>query len=320
MAESMEGQSAAGSNTPAWYERATVRTSPRILVPQQADADDIFPRTRQPLVDHPIVQALGTNAIRYLLCQSAYHYMYQIRRVETKFIIDCALKIANKEIHPAATDEARLDALTVVIDEAFHAHVALDFSIQLEFATQIDPIAVPSTAGGLDAFHRYTAKLSKEAQPMFELVAVCLAEHLITKDLASIGKERNAMQSFTQVMVDHVADEGRHAGYFARLVMEAWACEVDSVRSEIGRILPDYLDDFLAFDRGRTFDRQLLGGLGLDREEIENVLKDTDDAYVSGSIDHIAKTKLNLVKLLDRMGVLDHGTQRTSFAANQLLA
>lgn len=299
-----------------WYANATVRNSPRIIVPDSAADEYIYPRTRQPVSEHPKVIALGHQAVNYVLAQSTYKYMYEIGLLETKYVIDCGLKIVNDQIMPGAASEIdKLDALTIVIDEGYHAHVALDFIIQMKNKVGIAPLQVPQTNGNLDAVGRAFALLPEQAHRDFELLSVCLAEHTLTKDLLSIGKEKDATRTFTQVMTDHVSDEGRHATYFANMVKRNWLAMSEENRVLIGQMLPAYLDDYLAGDEDREFDRLVLNACGLSREDVEEVLRDTSAGYYEAMHGYIHSTKINLINLLRRMGVLNHAPTQAAFDA-----
>lgn len=297
-----------------WYGAATVRNAPRIIVPDSAANEYIFPRSRQLMSEHPLVTARGHKTVNYVLAQSTYKYMYEIGLLETKFVIDCGLKIVNNEIMPGAVTEMdKLDALTIVIDEGYHAHVALDFIIQMKDKTGISPLSIPHTNGNLDAVGRAFATLPKSMHNDFELISVCLAEHTLTKDLLSIGKEKDATKTFTQVMTDHVSDEGRHANYFATLMKRHWLEMPEQTRVAIGAMLPAYLDDYLAGDEERTFDRSVLAAAGLSEVETDQVIQDTNPAYLESMNGYIEVTRANLVKLLRRTGVLDHAPTQAAF-------
>lgn len=302
-------------NVERWYSTATVRNAARIMVPRSDQGEFIFPRSRQLLADHPLVTALGNDSIGYVLAQSAYKYMYEIGLLETKYVIDCGLNIVNNKI-PGANDDEKREALTIVIDEGYHAYVALDFIIQMKSMTGVEPVEVPETNGNLDAVQRALEILPTQIHYDFQLLSVCLAEHTLTKDLLSIGREKEATQTFTQVMTDHVSDEGRHANYFAKLTKTHWARLPESTRVTIGAMLPNYLDDYLAGDEERRFDRKLLAAIDLTKAQIETVIADTNPEYLAKMNDYITKTKANLVKLLQRTGVLDHEPTRAAFIAH----
>jgi hypothetical protein len=295
-----------------WYRDATVRSAARIIVPPPASGEHIFPRSRQPIVDHPLVLARGEEAQSFILMQSAFKYMYEIGLLETRYVIDCGLNIVNNKI-PHVTNAEKLDALAVVIDEGYHAHVALDFIIQMESACGVKAIEVPQTNGNLDAVDRALRILPPETHYDFQLLSVCLAEHTLTKDLLSVGREKDTTRSFTQAMTDHVADEGRHAKYFADMVKAHWPRFPEETKRAIGMMLPDYLDDYLDDDMLRAFDRKVLLAAGLSPEETDRVVGETDGRYQENARTYILKTKANLVRLLERIGVMDHEATRASF-------
>jgi hypothetical protein len=295
-----------------WYANATVRQSPRIIVPDDSKGEYLFPKSRQILSDHPLVAAKGVEVVNYVLAQSAYQYMYEIGLLETRFVIDCGLNIVNNVIE-GATESEKLDALTIVIDEGYHAHVALDFIIQMKSVTGINPIEVPDTNGNLSAVHRAMERLPNDVRNDFQLISVTIAEHTLTKDLISIGKEKDATRTFTQVMTDHVSDEGRHANYFARLMAAHWDRMPEEHRVTIGTMLPAYLDDYLAGDENRDFDRKILEAAGLSDTDIDKVISETNSQYLENLRSYIAVTKKNLVRLLKRMGVLDHQPTQSAF-------
>lgn len=295
-----------------WYSTATVRNSARIVVPPSASEEFVFPRSRQLIVDHPDIIALGRAAQNFILTQSAYKYMYEIGLLETRYVIDCALNIVNNKI-TGATDHDKREALTIVMDEGYHAYVALDFIIQLKAASGIEPIEVPQTNGNLDAVRRMMQALPEAFHYDFQLISVCLAEHTLTKDLLSIGKEKDATRSFTQVMTDHVSDEGRHANYFAQMMKAHWARLEEPAKSAIGVRLPAYLDDYLAFDEKRGFDRKVLAAVGLSQSGIERVIEESQVKFLANANAYVATTKANLVRLLGRAGILQHPATRDAF-------
>jgi hypothetical protein len=295
-----------------WYSAATVRHAERIMVPRPTDDEFIFPKSRQIVVEHPIVLGKGNAVVGWILAQSAYKYMYEIGLLETKYVIDCGLNIVNGKL-PHANDLEKREALAVVIDEGYHAYVALDFIMQMKQNTGIAPLRVPTTNRNLDAVRRALDVLPAETHGDFQLLSVCLAEHTLTKDLLSIGKEKDTTRSFTQAMTDHVADEGRHANYFARMLKRHWPLYPESSRESIAALLPGYLDDYLAGDADREFDRAVLQAAGLSIEEAAAVLTDTHARYLANMNGYIDVTKTNLVRLLERTEVMQHPAVRKAF-------
>jgi hypothetical protein len=222
------------------------------------------------------------------------------------------LMLINGEIG-AASEPDKLEALAVVIDEGYHAYVALDFIMQIKESTGIEPIEVPYENENLKAVRKYSAMMEGETQADFYLIACTIAEHTLTKDLLSVGRERGATESFSQVMKDHVSDEGRHASYFARMMRHHWKNMSEKSREKIGQVLPAYLCEYLSYDKERMFERKILLQCGLDDTEVNTVLGETYEQYIDKSESYINTTLKNIVALLKRCDVLEHDPTQTSF-------
>lgn len=308
------------ANISKWYGAATVRNAPRIMVPlEDKEGQFIYPKSRQNVVTHELVKAKGDSTIAYILAQSAYRYMFEIGLLETKFVTDCSLKIVNNEIFNSKGSE-KLEALAVVIDEGYHAYVALDFVMQMKQQTGLDPVEIPSMNGNLKAVNGVLDTIPTEFRNDFYLISCTIAEHTLTKDLLSVGREKDATESFTQVMADHVSDEGRHAGYFARMMKMHWANNMtEQSKDYIGSMLPEYLDEYLAYDKDRGFEENVLRMCDFTEAEVQQILKDTEAEYLEASENYIEVTKAIIVKLLKRSGFFDHANTKQIFNQAGLL-
>lgn len=295
-----------------WYASATVKNSQRHYVPLDAKNEYVYPTSKVIISTHPLLEAKGDEVVKYAIAQMAYNYMYGIGLLETRFVIDCGLNIANNLI-TGFSEADKLAALRIVIDEGYHAHVALDYILQMKEITGIEPLMVPDTNGNLIAVNKAFEILPKEIHYDFQLIAVTLAEHTLTKDMISIGRDKEMSKTFSSVLTDHVSDEGVHAHYFARLMKEHWARLNDHTKDIISEMLPDYLDDYLAYDYHREFERNVLKNCGLNEIEIEKVINDTNPIFFSKSEDYFVTTKNNLISLLKRSGFFDHENLKKSF-------
>lgn len=104
-----------------------------------------FPLERLPLCLHPQVAALGEQALRYIQVQTLYQYLHGIANIELDIINDSSYKLYKNAVGVDFPLEMRLDALTVVVDESYHALVALDLINQVEQMTSIAPLPMPKT-------------------------------------------------------------------------------------------------------------------------------------------------------------------------------
>lgn len=303
----------------SWYGQATVRYTPRIMVPDYAGDELIYPVERSVVAGHPLVEAKGKSVVSYVLTQSAYQFLFGVGLLETKFVIQCSLNLLHGRIGEPS-DLEKLQALTVVVDEAYHAQVALDYIIQMKSKSGIDPLVVPETNRKLDATQRVYDALPPELHMDFQLLAVTLAESVLTNEIANLGRENGLAKTFITVMTDHVKDEGRHSKYFAKLMTSRWAQLSPDVQLRFGAMLPDYLDDFLAMDMGRPMDRKVLKACGLDGQEIEKVISDTRQRVEADHEEQSYRTKVRLFKLLRQIGVLDHQQNRLAFTTRTYAA
>ena len=200
-----------------WDKYASIRSKPRRFI--SIDLDEYyFPISRQPLCIHPLIVKLGDQAIRFILIQSVYKFMHEIAMLETEMVNSAACKVANNRLSYKFPKDVCHDALTVIIDEAYHAFVAIDFMRQVEDKTKIKPITMPDESPNTNAIKLVNKYLSSNLHDDFELIAVCISEHTLTKELINIGKESTELRSFSNVMVDHVQDEGRHAAIFNQIL------------------------------------------------------------------------------------------------------
>jgi|GEM_PF-2786694 len=300
------------NNIKHWYRRATVRTTDRVVVPNLNSDEYIFPPSRQPLVKHPLVISKGKETVSFILAQSAFQYMYEIGLLETRFVIDCSLNIVNNVIE-GFSDVTKREALAIVIDEGYHAYVALDFIMQMKEQNSVMPIEIPQSNGNLDAVNNAYKTLRPEIHNHFQLISVTLAEHTLTNDLLAIGSEKEATQTFNQVMTDHVADEGRHANFFMTATTNYWVKLPDNVKDEIGEFLPGYIDEYLKGDEERDFDRKVLLASGFTESETEQIIDETHDAYMDKMNGYIKKTTLQLVDAIEKMGLFKHEKTKQAF-------
>ncbi|HEF5155338.1 N-oxygenase [Burkholderia multivorans] len=298
----------------AWYEKATVRYTPRIIVPDYTTDALIYPTALSIICEHPLVVARGKEIRSFILTQSAYRFLYGVGLLETKFVIQCSLDLVHDRIFPV-DDVERLQALTVIIDEGYHAHVALDYIVQMRAKSGIAPLSVPQTNRKLDATARVYATLPPELRMDFQLLAVTLAENVLTNEIATMGREKELTKSYITLMTDHVMDEGRHSNYFNDLMRKRWAQLDATVQSTFGTLLPAFLDDFLGIDPHRAFEREMLGACGFPSGDVQRILDDTQETYSGNHAAVSTRTKARLFRLAKTFGILNRDDVRDAFAA-----
>lgn len=290
--------------TDTWYGKATVRHTPRICVPHYSTADQIYPAERVIICDHPLVQARGLDTRSYILTQTAYQFLFGIANVETRFVINCALDIVHKHSEGINVYD-KLQALTILIDEGYHAQVALDYVTQVRNQSGIAPLKEPDSNRMIDATQRVYKKIPEELKTDFQLLAITLAENILTEEIAKVSRDTELEETFVRVMREHVSDEGRHAHYFVNLMKKRWRFLPRETQLLFGRLLPDYLDDFVGADTSRAFERELLTACNFSIEDIDCIIFDTNPRYLAGYNTFSDKTKGKLYRLLKHIGVFE---------------
>lgn len=307
------------SNTPQyssveqWYKSATVTNRPRRILNEIKSGETLFPFSRQPLVIHPIIIDKGQSAIDYILIQTAYRYMYEIATLETETVNSAALKIATNKHKFSFSENQCQQAMSIIVDEAYHAYVALDFIQQVKQKTSIEPVFLPKD----NAVQRVLNKQknispNEEYYNLLELVTVCLSEHVLTKDLVYIKKESNTCAFFNEIMQDHLVDEIRHANYFEQILKFVWNKIDKKTKETVAEYLPILINDYINIVPQKQYEEVLLRKIGLNKKEIEEIIYDT----------HIEKDKnsdlnvINFISVLKKTDILDHNYVNKMFSLN----
>jgi len=299
-----------------WDRRATVRSRPRRRPRGEAASGDYYPVMRQPLTIHPEVTALGEQARTFALVQSVYKYMNDVALTETEVVSAAAIGIANGRLGPGLSEEMRQIALTVVVDEAYHALVARDFIIAVQASTGIVPLPPPADTELSRALSATLAELPVALHNDFRLLAVCIAENTLTQEIVELSREGELATAFVEALADHLADEAQHAVYFQKVLAAAWAELDEARRRPLGQALPDFIGRYLNIEIQSAYDAAILRALGLSQSRIEPLLQEIHGGFVLGPSHPMVA---NILRLLERTGVQGHEPTRRALIAHSLL-
>lgn len=284
-----------------WEKKSTVRTRSRVIFNCKEEGH-IYPLTRQPICLHPDIEALGTDALNYLLIQSFYKFCYDIAMIETRFTNYGILLIINNILPLKFTAEQKLDLFTVMVDEAYHAYVAYDSQLQIERHFGIKPLSMPLEIQIELAMNAVKYKLPSEYRDLFFVIAVCLAENTITKDIHSMINHSETHPFFQQIIKDHYADEAKHAGIFFNILTFIWKNIESDAKRHIAQVLPEFLKIYLGLQTQTAFDKNVIISLGLDENVAEQIIQDTYGSFEVTSYHPMLK---NILTILDKANVID---------------
>lgn len=302
-----------------WDRKSSIRSRPRRLLANDQKTQYFFPLSRQPIAIHPLIKQLGPDAISFILAQTSYKFMYDIAILETELVNNGALIVANDHLNMGFPAALRQDALSIIIDEAYHAYVAIDFINQIEEVTGIQRLETPTETTVTRAVKIIKKSLPEDLHKLFELIAVCISEHVLTKDLISIGKDKNTGEFFQLVMADHVLDEGRHASIFAYVFDFIWKKMTVYQKDSIGVMLPEFLKEYLKQDLQKNYDKKILIALGFSSEKIDTILKDSYINACTVGLNNNNPVVANLIALLQRVHVFDHSKTKMAFETYNLI-
>jgi hypothetical protein len=243
----------------AWESRATIRTRPRRML--ENDDKLIYPLSRQPLVLSETFLRQCPEQRDFALVQTLYKFINDVVIFETEIVDKTARSIAKNRFSIEFPFPCRYDAMTVVVDEDYHALVAMDFMQQTIAMTGITPIELPDEIELSRAIPVAVALAPEHLRSAVELICVAIAENTVTGDVAAFAKDDTVKQSIKGLMADHLLDEGRHSGFWARLVRIYWHAASAEDRQCIAQILPVFIAHYLTNDIQKSFDFRLIDAL-----------------------------------------------------------
>ncbi|MCL6309657.1 diiron oxygenase [Pseudomonas syringae] len=285
----------------AWEGRATIRTRPRRMV--ENDDKLIYPLSRQPLVLSDTFTRECAHLRDYALVQSLYKFINDVVIFETEIVDRTARSIAKDHFTIRFPFACRYDAMTVVVDEDYHALVAMDFMQQTIALTGIEPIPLPDEIELSRAIPAALTLAPEHLRSAVELICVAIAENTVTNDVAAFAKDESVKQSVKGLMADHLLDEGRHSGFWARLVRIYWHTASQQDRESIARIMPVFIAQYLTNDIQSGFDFTLIDHLQVP-DTIKHALREETRA-VSFPVNRHHPLVANIVRFFKNSSMLD---------------
>lgn len=285
----------------AWESRATIRTRPRRVL--ENDERLIYPLSRQPLVLSETFLRECPQQRDFALVQTLYKFINDVVIFETEIVDKTARSIAKNRFAVAFPFACRYDAMTVVVDEDYHALVAMDFMQQTVAMTGIEPIELPDEIELSRAIPAAVALAPEHLRSAVELICVAIAENTVTGDVAAFARDDTVKPSIKGLMADHLLDEGRHSSFWARMVRIYWHTASDADRATIAQILPVFIGHYLTNDIQKAFDLRLIDALPVS-EATRRSLRD-EIAGLAFPINRHHPLVGNIVKFFHNSSLLD---------------
>ena len=294
----------------AWESRATIRTRPRRML--ENDDKLIYPLSRQPLVLSETFLRECPQLRDFALVQTLYKFINDVVIFETEIVDKTARSIAKNRFAVEFPFACRYDAMTVVVDEDYHALVAMDFMQQTIALTGITPIELPDEIELSRAIPAAVALAPEHLRGAVELICVAIAENTVTGDVAAFAKDDTVKQSIKGLMADHLLDEGRHSGFWARLVRIYWHTASADDRQCIAQILPVFIGHYLTNDIQKSFDFRLIDALQIN-DTARHALK-SEVSALAFPINRHHPLVANIVRFFHSSSLLDSPCVQTALS------
>jgi len=274
----------------------------------------LFPPELVPGVGHPLVDKLGNHATRRLMMRKLESYNAFTEKLEYKAVMGASIKIAENPRAFGLSEQAGREARLIVTDESHHAYVAIELIKRIPGFSELPPLA-PSQPPFLRGLEELEKSLPAEFADDLLIAFVAISETLITSILRGIPRDRRVVSAVRNTVRDHCIDEARHHSYFVYVVHQHWASSAPDRREILGPLYAKLIRLFL--DPDIDLCRAWLLEAGLDAHDAAVILQD----YYSPErlAASIRADSFPTLKLMERVGIMDHPTARPEFAEQKLI-
>jgi P-aminobenzoate N-oxygenase AurF len=274
----------------------------------------LFPPELVPGVGHPLVDKLGNLATRRLIMRKLESYNVFTEKLEYKAVMAASIKIAQNPRAFGLSEQSGREARLIVTDESHHAYVAIELIKRLPGFSELPPLT-PSQPPFLNGLEELERNLPTEFADDLLIAFVSISETLITSILRGIPRDCRVVSAVRNTVRDHCIDEARHHSYFVYVAHQHWASSAPDRREILGPLYAKLIRLFL--DPDLDLCRVWLLEAGLAPHDVEVVLQ---DYYSPGRLAaNIRADSFPTLKLMQRVGVLDHPTARPAFVEQKLI-
>jgi hypothetical protein len=297
-----------------WELRSSIRSRPRKPIDFEK-LGNFFPIDKQLLFLLPEVICLDEQNKKEILIQSFYKYLNDIIYLEMKWIYSACNNIIHQNMIVPYDELTKLNAYTIIIDEYYHVYIAQDMIIQLKNAFPHIPQLEYGLSDSYNAVTTIKNKLDKKYHELFEIIAVCIFETTLVRELVNYFDSEDIHPSIKYYVNDHMNDESKHYGFFYDLLCYTWNNLPNEYQENIGIHLVDFIKLYLNINSEKSYNIALLASILKDRKKAENII---DNLYMDFVISTEIPTVKNVLNVLKKTGILDSLHVKHYFQINNL--
>lgn len=212
-----------------WESRGSIRTRPRKVI-NFSQEGYFFPIDKQILFLSQEVVNLGEKVKEKILLQSFYKYLNDIINLEIRLINLACNKLIYNNMVISYSEETKLNAHTIIIDEYYHVYIAKDMILQLkQYFPNLETFNYP-ISDSYNSVELIKNQLDVKYHDIFEILAVCIFETTLVRELVEFFNSENVHPSIKCYVNDHMNDEARHYGFFFDLLEFTWKKLADDIK------------------------------------------------------------------------------------------
>lgn len=284
-----------------WENRSSIRTSPRKTIDFEKKGF-FFPPNKQLLLLLPEVYELGENVRNDILLHSFYKYLNDIVNLEIQLINSACNYIISNDLVVKYGQEVKINAYTVIIDEYYHVYLAQDMICQIDdkFPT-FKKLPFPDS-DAYNAVNTIIEKLDAEYKEMFIIIAVCIFETTVVRELIEFFDDPEVHTSIRYYINDHMNDESKHYNFFYNLLNYTWKNLPENYKKNIGRYLVDFIRMYLNIESEKAYNKLILTSILNDEKQSQSLINKVYSTFNISPDIPMVKHVLNVLKSL---GIMD---------------
>lgn len=284
-----------------WEKNSSVRTRSIKSIDFQ-EKGYFFPPEKQPLVTYDEISSLGEETIQKILLLCFVKYLKDIVELEIKPINEVCNKIFHNELPIQYSEELKLNALTIIIDEYYHVYNAQSILYQLEKGfPYINDYHYP-LSDAYSALVNIKNELDPKFRDAFQVIAVSTFETTIVKELIEFFNSEKLHPSVKEYVGDHVNDEAKHFNFFFQLMSYSWSLYDPETKAVIASKLIDFIIQYFSIDSWREFSATILAKTALAPEVAKQII---DELFNNFNVTMDIPIVKSVLMTLKKAGIAD---------------
>lgn len=277
--ESLRGKTASAFRR--WENSASVRSEP----PRVSSIEKfLFPEAFVPILRSSSLREASTETRDALRAAALFQFLNFTHKLELLVVNTVTLNFALGRYDFHLTDQDRLDAHRLYVDEGYHALFSFEAMQGIQQQKSLVAMADTSPEFIVQLKERTDQETNFRRKNIIQLFFVIASEMLITSTLHEAQNFDDMDLALVQMLGDHARDEARHHAFYKNVLLRIW----DQISHEdqifVAGQLPELVAVYCVPDRtGQIADLTMLGFTARHAADI------FDETYPAGSTAEYAR-------------------------------